>query len=122
MIAPKKQIRPTIHSIVMSDNISDMERFQNEVLRPIIKLQHELIICCFQHYLKKRKIFLEELDFAKKTNLIHKLLKTDTQLKKELRGFIIGLFTIEEYQEYIKMYSELNKRVNNMILQKLYYL
>ena len=122
MIAPKKQIRPTINSIVMSDNISDMERFQNEVLRPIIKLQHELIICCFQHYLKKRKIFLEELDFAKKTNLIHKLLKTDTQLKKELRGFIIGLFTIEEYQEYIKMYSELNKRVNNMILQKLYYL
>ena len=122
MIAPKKQIRPTINSIVMSDNISDMERFQNEVLRPIIKLQHELIICCFQHYLEKRKIFLEELDFAKKTNLIHKLLKTDTQLKKELRGFIIGSFTIEEYQEYIKMYSELNKRVNNMILQKLYYL
>ena len=122
MIIPKKQIRPTITSIIISANISDMERFQNEVLRPIIKLQHELIICCFQHYLKKRKIFLEELDFAKKTNLIHKLLKTDTQLKKELRGFIIGLFTIEEYQEYIKMYSELNKRVNNMILQKLYYL
>ena len=32
------------------------------------------------------------------------------------------LIPIEEYQEYIKMYSELNKRVNNMILQKLYYL
>ena len=122
MIAPKKQIRPTIHSIIISDNISDMEWFQNEVLRPIIKLQHELIICCFQHYLKKHKIFLEELDFAKKTNLIHNLLKSDTQLKKELRGFIIGLFTIEEYKEYIKMYSELNKRVNNMILQKLYYI
>ena len=121
MITPKKQIRPTITSIIISDNISDMERFQNEVLRPIVKLQHELIICCFQHYLKKQKIYLEELDFGKKTNLIHKLLKSDIQLKKELRGFIIGLFTIEEYEEYIKMYSELNKRVNNMILQKLYY-
>jgi len=122
MIIPKKQIRPTITSIIISANISDMERFQNEVLRPIIKLQHELIICHFQHYLKKRKIFLEELDFAKKTNLIHKVLKSDIQLKKELRGLIIGLFTIEEYEEYIKMSSELNKRVNNMILQKLYYI
>ncbi len=122
MTTSKKQIRPTINSIIVTDNISDVERFQNEVFRPIIKLQHELIICCFQHYLKKHKISLEELDFLKKTKLIHKILKSDTQLKKELRGLIIGMVTIDEYQEYIKMYSELNKRINNMILQKLYYL
>ena len=122
MTTSKKQIRPTINSIIMSDNISDMERFQNEVLRPIIKLQHELIICCFQHYLKKHKISLDELGFAKKTKLIHKILKSDTQLKKELRVLIIGMVTIEEYKEYLKMYSQLNKRINNMVLQKLYYL
>ena len=122
MTTSKKQIRPSINSIIVTDNISDVERFQNEVFRPIIKLQHELIICCFQHYLKKHKISLEELDFLKKTKLIHKILKSDTQLKKELRGLIIGMVTIDEYQEYIKMYSELNKRINNMILQKLYYL
>ena len=122
MTTSKKQIRPSINSIIITDNISDMERFQNEVFRPIIKLQHELIICSFQHYLKKHKISLEELDFLKKTKLIHKILKSDTQLKKELRGLIIGLVTIDEYEEYIEMYSELNKRINNMILQKLYYI
>ena len=122
MTDPKKQLRPKILSIVQTGDFSALEKFQNEVLRPIIKLQHELIIACFRHYLNKYKVQIVELDFLQKTDLINKLFKSDTQLKNDCRGLIIGLFTLEEYGEYLILSPQLNKRINNMIMQKLYYL
>ena len=38
----KIKLRPTIPSIVIQENTSDEEKFQNSILRPIIKLQHQI--------------------------------------------------------------------------------
>lgn len=114
----KKQIRPEIPSITKTENFNTEEKFQNEVLRPIIKLQHELIVCYFEHHLEQNKIKMNELSTIQKKELTRKLFKGDTRLKTELRGFIIGLFTVEEYKEYLSLPSQLNKRINNMIQQR----
>lgn len=66
MIDPKKQIRPTISSIQPKENISIEEKFQNEVLRPIIKMQHELIIASFEHHLILNKIRISEQSDSQK--------------------------------------------------------
>tara|TARA_B110000438_G_C15527434_1_gene526959 strand:+ start:309 stop:677 length:369 start_codon:yes stop_codon:yes gene_type:complete len=116
---PKKQLRPEILSIIKTENFSPLEKFQNEILRPIIKLQHELILTCFEHYLKQNKIKIIELNKTQKTDLMNKLFKSDTRLKNDFRGLIIGLFTLEEYKEYLTLSSQLNKRINNMIRQKI---
>ena len=115
----KKQLRPEILSIVKTANFSTLEKFQNEVLRPIIKLQHELILSCFEHHVKKIKINFIALNKIEKTDLINKLFKSDTRLKNDFRGLIIGLFTLEEYKEYLTFSPQLNKRINNMIRQKI---
>lgn len=115
----KKQLRPEILSIIKTENFSPLEKFQNETLRPIIKLQHELILTCFEHYLKQNKIKIIELNKTQKTDLMNKLFKSDTRLKNDFRGLIIGLFTLEEYKEYLTISSQLNKRINNMIRQKI---
>ena len=115
----KKQLRPEILSIIKTENFSPLEKFQNETLRPIIKLQHELILTCFEHYLKQNKINIIELNKTQKTDLMNKLFKSDTRLKNDFRGLIIGLFTLEEYKEYLTISSQLNKRINNMIRQKI---
>lgn len=115
----KKQIRPEISSIIKSENFNTEEKFQNEVLRPIIKLQHDLILSYFEHYLERNKVKMNELGFAQKIELTKKTFKTDTRLKTELRGLIIGLFTVEEYKEYLGLSSQLNKRINNMIHQRI---
>jgi hypothetical protein len=115
----KKQIRPEIPSITASENYSVEERFQNEVLRPIIKLQHDLILACFAHYLTQKKVKLDELNDAEKANLTRKLFKTDSRLRNELRGLITGLFTLEEYKEYLGLSSALNKRISTMIHQRI---
>ena len=119
MIDLKKQMRPEISSIIKTENFSAEEKFQNEVLRPIIKLQHDLILSYFEHYLKQNKVKMNELNNTQKTHLAHKLFKTNTRLKTELRGLIIGLFTLEEYKEYLNLSSQLNKRMNNMIQQRI---
>ena len=115
----KKQIRPEISSIIQSKKISGEEKFQNEVLRPIIKLQHNLILCYFEHYLERSKIKMNGLNHTQKTDLTKKTFKTDTRLKTELLGLIIGLFTVEEYEKYLGLSSQLNKRISNMIHQRI---
>jgi hypothetical protein len=116
---PKKQLRPEILSIIKTENFSALEKFQNETLRPIIKLQHDLILTRFEHYLKQNKLNIIELNKTQKTDLMNKLFKSDTRLKNDFRGLIIGLFTLEEYKEYLIISSQINKRINNMIHQKI---
>ena len=115
----KIQIRPEIPSIVKSNSLSNEEKFQNEVLRPIIKLQHELILSLFEYYLERNKIKIKEHNNKEKTDLLNKIFKTDTRLKMEFRGLIIGLFTVEEYEIYLSLSPQLNKRINNMIFQRI---
>ncbi|MFT5858139.1 MAG: hypothetical protein ACI865_000223 [Flavobacteriaceae bacterium] len=115
----KKQIRPEIPSIIITENFSAEEKFQNEVLRPIIKLQDDLILSYFKNHLAQNKVKMDDLGSTQKTDLTRKLFKGDTRLKTELRGFIVGLFTLEEYKEYLSLSSQLNKRINNMIQQKI---
>ncbi len=115
----KIQLRPEIPSIELTLNFSEEERFQNEVLRPIIKLQNDLILSCFVHYLQQTKGSMESLNPVQIDPYITNLFKTSTRLKTELRGLIIGLFTIEEYQKYIEISSQLNRRMNNMIQHRI---
>ncbi|MCO4819529.1 MAG: glyoxalase [Bacteroidetes bacterium] len=115
----KIQLRPEIPGIELTLNFSEEERFQNEVLRPIIKLQNDLILSCFVHYLQQTKGSMESLNPVQIDPYITNLFKTSTRLKTELRGLIIGLFTLEEYHKYIEISSQLNRRMNNMIQQRI---
>jgi hypothetical protein len=114
----KKQLRPLISSIKKTEYASFEEKFQNEVLRPILKLQHEFIISCFEHFLLLNKVQFNELNSIQKAEAINKLFKTDLRLKTELRGLIIGLFTHEEYKTYLVHSSQLNKRIYSMVQKR----
>ena len=118
MSEPKKQLRPLITSIKKKEYASLEEKFQNEVLRPILKLQHEFIISCFEHFLILNKVQFNELSSIQKADVIQKLFKTDLRLKMELRSLIIGLFTYEEYKAYLIHSSRLNKRIYSMIQKR----
>jgi hypothetical protein len=115
MIENKKQIRPDISSIQFKENISQEEKFQNEVLRPIIKMQHELIVSCFEHFLNQNKIEFDALRDTQIKDFIQKTFTSNNGLKKDLNGLIIGLFTLEEYLEYLNHISQINKRINSII-------
>jgi len=119
MTDAKKSIRPVIKNIGTSENKSAEEDFQNTILRPIIKMQHELLIAVFNHYVQKRKVDFNSLNSLKKNELISNVFRTDTSFKTEVRGLIIGHFTVSEYALYESMASDMNKRILTMIKERL---
>ncbi len=119
MIHTKNSIRPTVHIAGSQENSSIEERFQNEILRPIIKLQHQLIVAFFGNYLERKKMEFTLLSPFKKKELIANAFQKDNQFKMELRGMIVGHFTLEEYRAYERMAPSLNKRIMSMLQERI---
>ena len=98
---------------------SPEEIFQNDVLRPIIKMQHELLCTSFRSYVGKHSIVLANKDTKTKLELIEHTIRKNKGLRSQFTGMIIGHFTQEEFEGYLKLESELNRRIMNMIIQRL---
>ena len=112
-------IRPYILNMESFDKMSIQERFQNETLRPILKLQNSLFIEIFQNYIEKHKGIYHKFNLNEKLNYIESCLIKDQKLRNYLKGIIIGHFTLEEYGIYKKQSSELSKRMINMLNERL---
>jgi hypothetical protein len=98
---------------------SQAEVFQNEVLRPILKFQNDLIIEIFRSYILQHKIEFLSLSPEKKILFVDTAVQKDSKFRNILKGIIIGLFTTEEYTSYIQTAPELNKRMMNMLSERL---
>ncbi|WP_304035498.1 glyoxalase [Mesonia mobilis] len=114
-------IRPEIPSAKVSENMSDEERFQNATLRPVIKLQHHLLIEAFKNYIKKHKNVFFEISIERRLIYIDNAIHKDQKFRNSLKGMIIGQFTVNEYLTYIKNSSALNKRMMNLVTQRIQY-
>ncbi|MDN3493777.1 glyoxalase [Winogradskyella bathintestinalis] len=112
-------IRPQILSAKIYDGISAEEAFQNKTLRPIIKLQHNLLVAVFENYIAKHKNVFFNLILEEQFNYISNAIQKDIKFRNSLKGMIIGQFTIEEYQLYIQNSSALNKRMMTIVKERL---
>ena len=112
------KIRPVLN-LKKSSQITDEESFQNDTLRPIIKLQSPVLIESYRNYIIKHKNVFYELSNEKKLDYIENSINKNQKFRNLLKGMIIGLFTIEEYHIYKKNSSSLNKRMMNIVLKRL---
>ncbi len=110
--------RPVLSDLVNSGT-SDMEKFQNEVIRPVIKMQHFLLITSFKNYLKKRKVDFSTLPDKKKRSKVSSVFKTDNNYKNMTLGFIIGHFSEDEFLFYSDASSEINRRILQIVTQRI---
>jgi hypothetical protein len=98
---------------------SEEEVFQNATLRPILKLQNDLIVLVFQNYVNQIKLPFKDFTIEKKMSSIATIISKDIQLQNTLKGIVIGLFTTEEYHYYSKTISNSNKRIKAMLIERL---
>ncbi|MCK0159543.1 glyoxalase [Allomuricauda sp. F6463D] len=112
-------IRPTISQAHFNSQMSFNERFQNRTLRPVIKLQNDLLVEAFKNYANKHKGAFYELSLEKKFEYIERAIQKDIKFRNSLKGMLIGQFTVEEYRDYITNSSALNKRMMNMVVERL---
>jgi hypothetical protein len=98
---------------------SEEEVFQNTTLRPILKLQNDLIVLIFQNYVNQIKLPFKDFTVDKRMSSITTIISKDIQLQNTLKGIVIGLFTSEEYHHYSKTISNSNKRIKAMLIERL---
>lgn len=112
------RLRPEIPSARVSDNMSRDEQFQNKSLRPIAKLQNDLFILVFRNYIEKHKNSFYDFSVEKKILFIENAIQKDIKFRNSLKGIMIGQFTTEEYGIYILNSSALNKRMMNIVKER----
>ncbi|MBC7408539.1 MAG: glyoxalase [Arcicella sp.] len=112
-----KLLRPTIN--VEKEAESEFEIFQNEILRPILKLQNDLLNEIFRTYISKRKGAFYKFSEKEKVAYINQAVRKDMKFKHYLEGIITGMFTLDEYVKFMENEDELTKRLINLLVQRL---
>ena len=114
------RLRPEIPSARVSEKMSREEQFQNKTLRPVIKLQNELFVEVFRNYIKKHKNSFHTYTVEKKLSFIENAIQRDIKFRNSLKGIVIGQCTIEDYLLYIENSSALNKRMMNLVKERMF--
>lgn len=113
-----KEFRGEALGTISSESSSE-EYFQNQTLRPILKLQNELFIEIFKNYIIKSKANYETFTIDEKLKFIENSIQNDMKFRSLLNGIVIGLFTTDEYLMYANNSSNLNKRIMTMLIERL---
>ena len=116
----KPEKRPKIETL-SKDKISlSAEEFQNQTLRPILKMKNEILLAIFKSHIEKKKIKWSGINKEKKETFIYESLNKDHNFKNAIIHLIAGNFTIEEYHLYAKNQKENNKRIWKMFQQRIF--
>ena len=106
-------------SIPASDDTGPIEVFQNQTLRPILKLQNEIFLMLFQDYAGSKIPDFNSLTTDKKISFIEQSLRKDHALRNIFIGMTIGMFTADEMKTYISDKNVFNKRIMKMLTERL---
>jgi hypothetical protein len=113
------EIRPQILGARVTSLTSFEESFQNKTLRPIAKLQNDLLLEIFKDYIVKRKNIFHTLSKQKQLDYIEHAVKHDAKLRNIIKGVFIGLFSYDEFIDYQSESKALNKRITNLTIERL---
>lgn len=114
----KNENRPSIKKAKVLKNTSPIEAFQNTVLRPIIKQLHLNLLQHLKNYLSTKNTDFFNLTLEKQVLYIATFMQKDHSFRQELKGMIIGRFTLNELQQYHLNNKEFGRRITQMILQR----
>ena len=115
----KPDERPTIKTLSKEREPLDIEFFQNETLRPILKMKNDVILEFFNSYIHQKKINWTQKSIEKKEEFIYQNISKDNIFKNAIIHLIVGNFLLEEYLEYTSKAKEYNKRIWKMIQQRI---
>ncbi|AYM99823.1 glyoxalase [Chryseobacterium sp. 3008163] len=102
-----------------SETTTSAEIFQNQTLRPVLKLQNDLYLSLFTNYALRQKADFSSLSTFKKQTFIEQSLQKDAVLKNTFIGMSIGMFTLEELELYQSDSKVFNKRIITMLIERL---
>lgn len=114
-----EKVRPILPESLVEGNLKEEELFQNMVLRPVIKMQHDILILRVQSYFLSKKVVFHMMDKKKRINAIESAFQNDNPFKKEIQGMILGQLNPEEFKSYLKSERSMNKRIIQMVRNRM---
>ena len=112
----KTSIRPLIPTALVYENMTLEEKFQNTTLRPVIKMQHDLLFLRLESELNQ--VTFQNLTRAAKKQFIQTVLFKGNAIRSEVIGLISGCFTLEEYGFFRENAKTMNKRIIQIIIER----
>ncbi len=112
----KTSIRPLIPTALVYENMTLEEKFQNTTLRPVIKMQHDLLFLRLEIELSQAAF--QNLTRAAKKQFIQTVLFKGNAIRSEVIGLISGCFTLEEYGFFRENAKTMNKRIIQIIIER----
>lgn len=110
-----KNKRPLLSPVILHGVSTHEEEFQNRVLRPIIKMQSDVLMKHTLSRIEAQKNDWEKRNIEEKRKILIQLFSKNQSFKCECIGIVIGRFTIEEYEEYLLIQKETNRRITQII-------
>ena len=107
-------LRPIV-KIDTSKSSLHLEEFQNNTLRPILKFQNEIILALVNNSFGK--VILPK-SAIEKNLFIENYIQKNHILKNQLIGLTIALFTEFEVAIYLDHQSDINRRINQLIIKR----
>lgn len=92
--------------------------FQHQVLRPVLKLQHAVLLTTVADFAHDYHLPLATAALTEATRLVTELLTRNTRLRATIAGLVAGLLTSEELAFYRQHRAELNRRLLDLAEQR----
>lgn len=108
-------LRPLVE-VHLNGEKNEHEQFMHETLRPILKQNHEKIVALItasKHF--NRNLILQK-PITERHIFLKNLLNKNVALKNQLIGIVLAFFTSTELNNYISHSTEINKRINEMVI------
>lgn len=109
-------LRPIL--FLEEDQIKELEKFQNQVLRPILKYQHILWTIELKQTLLFIQIKSKRLKAYEHREAIKTVITKSADLKNRYIGMVTGMLTEQEYSFYLANKTEINKRIVQMLTER----
>jgi hypothetical protein len=109
-------LRPDVFT--ENDHATPSERFQNEVLRPLLMFQHDLFVVESKSNVILDHCFKRTIQEEQRAEVKHVFAK-NTSIKYQFIGMVTGLMTNEEFQQYQLNKSDFDKRITAMVIERL---
>ncbi|WP_294322821.1 glyoxalase [uncultured Chryseobacterium sp.] len=114
----KTDLRETL-DLPLFDTTSATEIFQNQTLRPVLKLQNEIYLMLFKDYALRKISDFDTLKREQKITFIDQSLQKDNALRNTFIGITIGMLTSEEMKIYLSDVKSFNKRIISMLTERI---
>lgn len=100
-------------------DVTPEERFQNTVLRPVLKFQNASLCMIAVEAVKALNPAFMDLHERKQRQFLTSTLTSNLALRNQLLGMVLGMLDEPQIKEYLILRKEYSKRIQAMLLQRI---